>query len=351
VTTFALPDEIEELRVAALRFAQERLAAPADQRTAEAAHHWPDDVVRVLDGFSLRDLDIPQALGGSGAGCLAKVVLLEALAMGDPGGLLAVDQPGASTGAILACPDPRLAAEAVRAALDGTVHTALVVADPDTEHVPRIDWAPAWPPLRSAWVTRGDELSLVDVDPPQPVVALAFAASGAVTAELASAPVAQWTLDPGVGIAIRGRARLYAAAIAVGIAQASFDATIAYTTERVVFGKPVAHHQANAFELASLATAVHGSRLAVRDAAMSFDLGDEHAGFWGTQAWVTAIDTAIATTDAGIQLLGGHGFLLDHLAEKKFREARMLGLLYGGRDSAEADVADAVLGVPDSLFT
>ena len=55
-------------------------------------------------------------------------------------------------------------------------------------------------------------------------------------------------------------------------------------------------------------------------------------------------------TDAGIQLLGGHGFLVDHLAEKRFREARMLGLLAGGRDAAEADVAGVVLDVPDPLF-
>ena len=53
---------------------------------------------------------------------------------------------------------------------------------------------------------------------------------------------------------MRGRARLWAAAVAVGVAQAALDATIAYTTERIVFGKPVAHHQGNAFELAALAT-------------------------------------------------------------------------------------------------
>ena len=80
------------------------------------------------------------------------------------------------------------------------------------------------------------------------------------------------------------------------------------------------------------------------------DAGDPYAGFWATQAWLTAVDTAIAVTDAGVQLLGGHGFLVDHLAEKRFREARMLGLLAGGRDTAEADIASLVLEVPDPLF-
>ena len=50
-----------------------------------------------------------------------------------------------------------------------------------------------------------------------------------------------------------------------------------------------------------------------------------------------------------VRTLGGHGFLVDHLAEKRFREVRMLALLVGGRDAAEADVAASVLAVRDPL--
>ena len=51
----------------------------------------------------------------------------------------------------------------------------------------------------------------------------------------------------------------------------------------------------------------------------------------------------------GIQLLGGHGFIVDHLAEKRFREARMATMLAGARDAAELDVAAFVLDVEDPL--
>jgi alkylation response protein AidB-like acyl-CoA dehydrogenase len=135
--------------------------------------------------------------------------------------------------------------------------------------------------------------------------------------------------------------------VAVGIAQAALDETIAYTTERIVFGKPVAHHQGNAFDLAVAAAGVHGARLVVRDAAVAFDRADEDAGFWATQAWLETMDAAFVATNVGIQLLGGHGFIADHLAEKRFREARMLALAVGGRDSAELDVATHVLDVGD----
>jgi alkylation response protein AidB-like acyl-CoA dehydrogenase len=328
---FALAEEVEDLRDAAARFARDVLAPAA--RDHERAGGWPDAVHAVVDGFS-RDLDV----------ALARVVLLETLATGDAGGLLAADRPGPAAGALDACPDPSPTASAA------AEEAVLAVVGEDAEPA-RVDWVPGRPPRRHAWISSGDHLRLVEAAAePEPVAALAFAASGGATLDLAGARVVgDWTLPPGGGLAVRGRARLWAAAVAVGIGQAAFDATVAYTTERVVFGRPVAHHQANAFELAALATGIHGARLAVRDAAASFDAGDPAAGFWATQAWWEAIDAAVAVSEAGIQLLGGHGFLVDHLAEKRFREARMLGLLFGGRDAALDDLAGAVLDVPDPL--
>ncbi len=348
---FALSEELEDLVAAARRFAADELAPGA--RAAEAAGAWParhDDVVR---GFGLCDLDVPAARGGAGAGALAKVVLLETLAYGDPGGLLALDQPGPALGAALACPDEELAAAVTAAALAGESGAALVVCDPETHDAPRLHWAAARPPCGWIWVSSGDSLGLFTApDGFVPAKALAFAASGGVSSDLSGCrEIGRWELAPGSGHAVRARARLWAGAVALGIAQAAFDATVAYTTERVVFGKPVAHHQGNAFELAALATGVHGARLAVRDAASDLDAAAPSAPYWATSAALTALDAAIAVTDAGIQLLGGHGFLVDHLAEKRFREARMLALLWGGRDAAAFDLAAESLDADDGLYS
>jgi hypothetical protein len=320
---FGLAEEVEDLRAAADRFAREVLAPAV--RDHERAGRWPDEVAAVVDGFT------------RGAGPLAEVVLLEALATGDAGGLPAAARPGPAAGALDACPARPLAARAAEACW-------LHVGD-----APTVAWAPGWPGLRWVWVSAEDRLALVEAaGGPEPVEALAFAASGGVGVDLeGAAEVGAWDLPPGGGLAVRGRARLWAAAVAVGVGQAAFDATVAYTTERIVFGRPVAHHQANAFDLAALATGLHGARLAVRDAAAAVDGGDPGAGFWATQAWREAIAAAVAVTEAGIQLLGGHGFLVDHLAEKRYREARMLGLLAGGADAALDDLAAAVLDVPD----
>ena len=349
MTDFALPEEVEQLRQEAARFAAQALAPAA--RASERAGRWSGAVLDVLQKFALREVDVPVELGGLGAGCLAKVVLLETLAAGDAGGLAAADQPGIAAGALAACPDLGLARKIAGACLAGEAQAALVVVDPAGPASAGVAWAPSWPPLRWAFLCEGDALRLVEVaGPVEPTRALAFQASGGVSAPLANSRLlGEWGLATPGGVSVRGRARLWCAAVALGVAQAAFDATIAYASERIVFGKPVAHHQGNAFELAVAATSLHGARLAVRDAATSFDRGAPDAGFWGSQAWLGAVDAAIAVTDLGIQLLGGHGFLVDHLAEKRFREARMLALLAGGRDLAEADVAELVLDVPDAL--
>jgi acyl-CoA dehydrogenase len=350
MTSFAISVEIEQLRRNAARFAAEVLA-PATRRS-EAAGAWPAEVLAVLDGFALGGLDLPSRLQGADAGSLAKVVLLETLAQGDAGGLPGADQPGPAAGALLACPDAKLTASVAQAAARGEGGAALcVIADDEPFEQARVHWAPARV-LRFVWLSRGDALQLFDVQGVlEPSPALAFQASGGVSAPLPDdRRLGTWSLPAGAGVQLRGRARLWGAAIAVGVAQAAFDATVEYTRERVVFGKPVAHHQGNAFELAVAATEVHAARLMVREAASAFDAGDAHAGFWATQAWLTALAAAAQNTDLGVQLLGGHGFLVDHLAEKRFREARMLALLHGGRDVAEADLAALVLDVPHPVF-
>jgi acyl-CoA dehydrogenase len=343
-----LAPEIDDLRVAAERLCREELAP--NVREAEAAGLWPERVLDVLARFPLSGLDLPESLGGSGGGCVAKVVLLETLARADASGLPAADPLGLSSGALMSCPDAALVAAVVGTCRDGSAQCAFTVSDPEAP-CEMVAWAPGWPPLRWAWVCEGDTLRLHEVgDQARPVSALAFQASGAVEVPLGHATLrGRWELPASTGVAVRGRARLWTAAVAIGIAGAALQETIEYTIERVVFGKPVAHHQGNAFDLAFVASRVHGARLVVRDAAHAFDRDDVDAGFWATQAWLETVDAAFVATDTGIQLLGGHGFIADHLAEKRFREARMLALMVGGRDAAEFDAAASVVDAADLL--
>jgi len=127
-----------------------------------------------------------------------------------------------------------------------------------------------------------------------------------------------------------------------------------YATERTAFGRPIAHHQALAFLIADLATAVDIARLAVWRAAAALDRG-ESAEWEGASALAEAAEQALFVGPNAVQILGGHGFMKDHPVEKWMRDIRTLAQMAGGRD--EAELACATLaperdvgfprGVPD----
>src|SRR5215831_14054341 len=214
---FALAPELEELRGAAERLARNELAP--NVRNAEAAGRWPDGVLDVLDAMPLGGLDLPEELGGVGAGSLAKVVVLESLAIADAGGLPAADRPGPAAGALLACPDRRRAEEVAAGCLDRSGQCGFTVIDPELGS-DGIAWAPGWPPVRWVWAMEGDTLRLHEVTgAAAPVTVLAFQASGAVTVPFAATTRrGSWDLAPRAALDVRGRARLWSAAVAIGVA-------------------------------------------------------------------------------------------------------------------------------------
>lgn len=327
------------------RFAERELRPRMHE--LEAAGAWDEPTLKVLDDFVLPGLDLPEAWGGAGAGALAKVVALEAVAYGDAGGLPAADTVGASAPALLDCPDGALAGEIAQACL-AREGRSLVVLGPRA----RLEWAPGREAPRWAWVSEGEHLELLDTRdcPVTPAPAGAFAASGGVAVVLAGAPTAGgWRIGGDGGLRLRGWARLWPAAVALGVARASLDYAVEYARERVVMGKPVAHHQGNAFAIAEAATVVEAARLAVRSAAHRLDREDPSAGLSATLASLDALEAALSVTDLGVQLLGGHGYVEDHPVEKWFREARALAQLLGGRDGALEDAGEAVLDTPVSL--
>ena len=135
---------------------------------------------------------------------------------------------------------------------------------------------------------------------------------------------------------------MYASSLLVGIADAALKYAITYTQERVAFGRPIAHHQGVAFLIAELATRVDGARLALWQAAWALGQdGDPTAA--AAHAFMDASEIALACGEQGVQLLGGHGYMQDHLSEKWMREARTFAQLWGGRDAALDDLADRVM--------
>lgn len=347
---FELTDEQRDLSARLRHFAETELRPYA--RAFEARRSWSARVTHMLDDLELRALDIPRDLGGVGAGMLAKVIALEAVAWGDAGGLPAADL-GPAAAALLACPDAEVAREVADACLahEASAHLAIRTGDEASGPV-RIPWAAGSVPAGWIWLTRREELVLFEMGetPVGHIEAGAFdASSGVSLAQPSTLPAGRWTLDPEAALELRGRARLWPAAVAVGVAAASFEDTLELAQQRGEAHAGEEHRGGSALALAEGAARLEGARLAVRMAAARLDAGTPWAGGWASLAHLEAMEMAPWVCDLCVQFLGGHGYVQDHPAEKRFREARMLSLLWGGRAYAFAD-AEALARAPDPLL-
>jgi alkylation response protein AidB-like acyl-CoA dehydrogenase len=124
------------------------------------------------------------------------------------------------------------------------------------------------------------------------------------------------------------RSLVASAAAAVGVARAAAEYAMEYGKERVAFGRPIAQNQSIAFMIADAYTAVDSARLMTWRAANKIDQGAE-ALREAHLAFRFATDAAFRIADDGVQILGGHGVIRDHLAELYFRNARSLAVAPG----------------------
>lgn len=121
------------------------------------------------------------------------------------------------------------------------------------------------------------------------------------------------------------RGRVALAAMAVGVARASFELARDYAKERQTFGAPIATRQSIAFKLADMAIEIDGARLLCWEAAWLLDQGRDvtrEAALAKHQAQRVALEV----TDGAVQIYGGHGYTREYLPELHHRNARGFAL-------------------------
>lgn len=121
--------------------------------------------------------------------------------------------------------------------------------------------------------------------------------------------------------AILNRQNVALAAMAVGVARASFEYAVEYAKERVQFGKAIAQNQAIAFLLAEVAIEIDAARLMAWEAAWKLDRGEDAT----REAYLArqyANKAVLFSTDSGVQVLGGYGFIREYPAERWLRNGR-----------------------------
>jgi alkylation response protein AidB-like acyl-CoA dehydrogenase len=120
--------------------------------------------------------------------------------------------------------------------------------------------------------------------------------------------------------------RAASAALLTGLTRAVMEYAIPYAKERHAFGEAIAQKQAIAFQLADMRIEADAMRWLVWRAASFLEHGRD-ATREASQAFGYTAEQAVKLSDAGVQVLGGHGFIREHPVEMWYRHARTLSVL------------------------
>jgi len=117
--------------------------------------------------------------------------------------------------------------------------------------------------------------------------------------------------------------RIAIAALAVGLAQACLDASVAYAKERRAFGGPIGRYQSIAFKCADMAVAVENARNLTYKAARLRDRG-EPIRTASAMAKLYSSEIAVTATREAVQIHGGYGYIDETPVSRFYRDAKIL---------------------------
>jgi butyryl-CoA dehydrogenase len=133
-------------------------------------------------------------------------------------------------------------------------------------------------------------------------------------------PIAMATLDHSrIGIAAQG----------IGIARASYEASVEYARTRETFGRKIAEHEAIAFQIADMKVQIEAARWLTYRAAVLSDTAGARFSKESSMAKVFATEMANAVAARAVQIFGGYGYSREYPVERYYRDARVTTIYEG----------------------
>jgi butyryl-CoA dehydrogenase len=129
---------------------------------------------------------------------------------------------------------------------------------------------------------------------------------------------------------------------AVGLAQAAYDAAVAYAPTREQFGRPISEFQAVQFMLADMATSIEAARWLTYSAAWRKDEGLDYEK-QAAMAKVFASEACVGVCNKAVQILGGYGYTADYPVERYYREAKLFDIVEGTSEIQRLVIANRLL--------
>lgn len=142
--------------------------------------------------------------------------------------------------------------------------------------------------------------------------------------------------------------RALIAAECIGDGYWFIEKVVKYTSERVVFGRPIAQNQGVQFPIAKAYVNLEAANLMRYRACELYDR-QQPCGAEANMAKLLAADASWEAANVCLQFHGGFGFACDYDVERKFRETRLYQVAPVSTNLILSFVAEHVLGLPRSF--
>jgi alkylation response protein AidB-like acyl-CoA dehydrogenase len=366
---FPFTNEHEMIRQAARDFAQKEIAPVAAE--FDESGDFPSKTIKKMGEMGFMGIEIPEEYGGAGMDTLAYVLALEEICKVDAshGTIMSVNNslfcyallkfaseelkqkylmPVASGEAIGAysLTEPMSGSDAgtmrSRAVLDGNHYVlngrkSWVTSAPVADYVLVFMMTNPQAKQRgiSAFLTETNQAGFVR-GKKEPKLGIRASATSEIVFEDYRLPVANRIGEEGEGfkiaMAVLDAGRIGIASQALGIAEASYKASLEYAKEREAFGQKIGQFQGIGFKLADMKTRIEAARLLVYNAAMAKEKSKKTGGRFTLEASMAklfASETAMFCAHEAVQIHGGMGYSKELPVERYFRDAKITEIYEG----------------------
>jgi alkylation response protein AidB-like acyl-CoA dehydrogenase len=366
---FPLSEEHQMIRDAARDFAQNEIAPIAAE--FDESGEFPSKTIKKMGEMGFMGIEVPEEYGGAGMDTLSYVLALEEICKADAshGTIMSVNNSlfcygilkygsetlkqkylkevasGQAVGAY-SLTEPMSGSDA------GTMRSRAVRQGDDYILNGRKSWVTSGPVADYIVVFtmtdpekkhRGISAFIIDTKQPgytvgkkEPKLGIRASATSEIVFEDYCVPAENRLGEEGEGfkiaMAVLDAGRIGIAAQALGIAEAAYEASRQYATEREAFGQKIGEFQGTSFKLADMKTRIEAARLLVYNAAMAKEKSKttgQRYTLEASMAKLFASETAMFVAHAAVQIHGGMGYSKELPIERYFRDAKITEIYEG----------------------
>ncbi len=382
-----ITDEHRMIQEAARDFAQGSIAPIAEQY--DETGDFPLETIRQMGELGFMGVEVPEEYGGVGMDTLAYALALTEICKADAshGTVMSVNNSLYAHGLmkfgteeqkqkflVPVASGQKIGAYSLTEPMSGSdagaMRSLAVLNESGTHYVingrkswvtsaPVADYIVLFTMTDPANKHRGITAFIVETDLPgfergkkEPKLGIRASATSEIIFENYECPVENRLGEEGEGFKIAMTAldagRIGIASQALGIAEAAFEASVAYAKEREAFGQKIGQFQMIQQKLADMKTRIEASRLLIYQACLAKTKAQETGERYSLEASMAklfASETATYVTKEAIQIHGGMGYSKELPLERYFRDAKITEIYEGTSEIQRMVIARNLTGL------